>query len=196
MVKIVQFLIPVIFVVVVLSGCRVVLFDETLDTETTSTKKSEEVMLEGSVRIENARLIIRGTTNLPEGSTILIGLKSFPENVGNTEILEGKGQASKKFTEEHTAKVDEAGEFTKVIEKAQDSQQFQLEVWFRPNLQNKAVQDRYGQSGEFLAEVDGFTKYDLEEGNFRGIVKYAPIINEYGGTWELAPSISHSRPMR
>ncbi|WP_113928504.1 hypothetical protein [Bacillus sp. P14.5] len=196
MVKRIQILIPIVILVVLLTGCRVVFYDESLDSQPTISKKSVEVTLEGSVHIENARLVIRGQTNLPKGTIILIGLRSFPENIKNTEILEGKGQISKDFTREYTAEIDEAGEFTKVIDKERDDQQFQLEVWFRPNLQDETVQDRYGKNGEFIDKGDGLIKYDVEGESLTGFVKYAPIISEYGGSWSLAPSISQSRPMR
>ncbi|WP_335872707.1 hypothetical protein [Bacillus sp. 2205SS5-2] len=186
--------IPIILLFLTLTGCRVVFYDESLQSQPLNSKKSEEVTLEGTVFIERARLIIRGTTNLPKGTIILAGLKEFSKNATITDIFEGNEQVSGDFVEEYKVEVDDTGQFTIVINKKQATMSSQLEVWFRPNLQINTLQEKFGRTGEFLAEVEGLENYEFEGESFSGLVKYAPILDG-GGKWKLAPSLTLSRPM-
>ncbi|WP_456272946.1 hypothetical protein [Bacillus sp. AK031] len=198
-------LITVLLVLALLTGCRVVLVDKTLQAEEKApeiAEGNEVIALDGNVQYDPNRLIIRGQTNLPQGTVLQSGLQEFPGGVEHDDVLAGKVEPVEEYTLEEQGEVNEDGSFLIVLNRQDTSKRYQVSLRFSPEIQPAEVQGKYGEFGERIGSSDGVYKYEVNGTPVTGIAKFAPLgaFSDqnfwYRGKYDLTPSLNESRPQR
>jgi hypothetical protein len=195
----------VLMMLILLTGCRVVFVDKALSEENEApeiAKGSEVITLESYVQYDPKRLILRGQTNLPQGTVLQAGLKEFPGGVEHEDVLTGKVEPLDEYVLEQEGEVDEEGSFLIVLKRQDTSKRYQISLRFRPEIQPPEVQEKYGEFGEMIGSSEGNYKYDANGTPATGIAIFAPLgaFSDqhfwYNGKYDLTPSIKDSRPQR
>ncbi|EDL65438.1 hypothetical protein [Bacillus sp. SG-1] len=183
-IKLVLFL----FVLLLLTACRVVWVDETLEQKKSPevARGKETILLEATVQYNRNRLVIRGQTNLPEGAVIHSGVKQYPDGAEQLDVINGVIEPLDEYILEKTSETSEDGSFLIVLERPDTEKQYQLSVRFLPELQPAAIQNTYGKTGENIGSSEGVFKYEANGITSTGMALYSPIGSSLdGGFWYL-----------
>jgi hypothetical protein len=191
-----------------LTGCRVVLDDKTLDEEKAPeianeiAKGNEGITLNSFVQYDPNRLIIRGQTNLPQGTVLQAGLQEFPGGVEHDDVINGKIEPLEEYALEEEGEVDEDSSFLIVLKRLDTSKRYQVSLRFSPEIQPPEVQEKFGASGEMIGSSEGVYEYEVNGKPVIGIAKFAPLgaFSDqnfwYRGKYDFTPSLKDSRPHR
>jgi hypothetical protein len=184
-----------------LSGCRVVLVDETLKQAEAEPepKGKEPISLQSKVQFKNNKLVFRGQTDLPEGAVIEASLTEYPDTATLQQVMNAEVEPAMETKVSETGKVADDGTFLIVMKRSDPQKRYQVSVQFRPELQPQPVKDRYGETGENIGVSEGFFEYEVGQTGYKGIALYAPLPNIddggfYQGKWDLHESQEKARP--
>ena len=175
-------------VMVLLAGCRVVWVDETLDQKKSPevAKGKETIILEATVQYNRNRLVIRGQTNLPEGAVIYAGVKQYPDDAEQLDVINGVIEPHDGYILEEQGETSEDGSFLIVLERPDTEKQYQLSVQFLPELQPENIQSTYGKTGENIGSSEGVYEYEKDGITSTGIALFSPIgSSSDNGFWYL-----------
>ncbi|MGD6966444.1 hypothetical protein ACQCVP_08455 [Rossellomorea vietnamensis] len=170
-------LLVMVSVLLMAAGCRVVLVDEALAEEEEAPQiasGNETIIMESNVRFDK-RMVVRGQTNLPEGSVIQAGLKEYPDDAPIEQVMDATAQPLEEFILTDTGEVGEDGTFLIVLKRGNTEKRYQLIVEFPADLQPPAVQEKYGIYGQNIGDSDGAYQYDKDGKTYTGIIRFAPI---------------------
>ncbi len=186
-----------------LSGCRVVLVDETLGQAEAEPepKGKEPISLQSKVQFSTNKLVFRGETDLPEGAVIEASLTEYPETVTLQQVMNAEAEPLAETKVSETGEVGKDGTFLIVMKRSDPQKRYQVSVQFRPELQPPAVKDQYGEKGENIGGGEGVFNYELDQSEMTGIALFAPLPNLndggfYQGKWDLNESQEKARPAR
>jgi hypothetical protein len=185
-----------------LSGCRVVLVDESLKQTAAEpeAKGKESISLQSSMQFSKDKLVFRGVTDLPKGAVIEASLKEYPEEVTLDQVMNAEAEPLDGSKVSQTGEVDDDGSFLIVMKREDPEKRYQVSVQFRPELQPQHVKDVYGETGENIGPGEGVFQYEVDQSEFTGIALYGPLSNltdggfYYRGKWELHETQEKSRP--
>jgi hypothetical protein len=186
-----------------LTGCRVVLVDETLKETAAEpeAKGKEAISLQSSLQFRKDKAIFRGVTDLPKGAVIEASLKEYPEEVTLEQVINAEAEPLDKSKISQTGEVGDDGSFLIVIKREDPEKRYQVSVQFRPELQSQPVKDLYGETGENIGPGNGVFQYEVDQTEFTGIALYGPLpkLSDggfYQGKWDLHATQEESRPSR
>lgn len=171
-----------------LTACRVVWVDETLEQKKSPevAKGKETILLEATVQYNRNRLVIRGQTNLTEGAVIHSGVKQYPDDAEHLDVINGVVEPLDGYILEETGETSEDGSFLIVLDRPDTEKQYQLSVRFLPELQPDAIRSKYGKAGENIGSSEGVYEYETDGITSTGIVLFSPIgSSSDGGFWYL-----------
>ncbi|WP_409252366.1 hypothetical protein V1502_20105 [Bacillus sp. SCS-153A] len=177
-----------VIVLILLTACRVVWVDETLEKQKSPeiAKGKETITLEATVQYNRNRLVIRGQTNLPEGAVIHSGVKQYPDNEEYLDVINGVVEPLDEYILEETGETSDDGSFLIVLERPDTEKQYQLSVRFLPELQPDAIRSKYGKAGENIGSSEGVYEYETDGVTSTGIALFSPIgSSSDGGFWYL-----------
>ncbi|MGF2618360.1 hypothetical protein FZC84_13380 [Rossellomorea vietnamensis] len=160
-----------------LAGCRVVLVDETLAEEEKAppvVSGEEIITLDSSVQFDK-KMVVRGQTNLPEGSVLQAGLKEYPDDAAMEQIMNAEVQPLEDFILTGTGEVSEDGTFLIVLKRGEREKRYQLTVEFLSDLQPPHIKEKYGELGEKIGDSEGAYQYEKDGKTYTGIIRFAPI---------------------
>ncbi|MGR3765804.1 hypothetical protein [Rossellomorea sp. NS-SX7] len=189
------------FLFLLLSGCRVVLVDETLEETAAEpeAKGKETISLQSSVQFSKDKLVFRGVTDLPKGAVIEASLKEYPEDVTVEQVINATAQPLDESKISQTGEVEDDGSFLIVMKRENPEKRYQVSIQFRPELQPQPVKDQYGENGENIGPAEGVFQYEIDQSHYTGIALYGPLPNLsdggfYRGKWDLRETQNKSRP--
>ncbi|MGM0843405.1 MAG: hypothetical protein ACQEUT_00405 [Bacillota bacterium] len=188
-------------ILLLLAGCRVVLVDETLAEEDEAPKVAsgtEIITIDSHVRFDK-KLVIRGQTNLPEGSIIQAGMKEYQDDATIEQVMNAAAQPSEDFILTDTSEVGEDGTFLIVLKRGSSETRYQLVVEFLADLQPPPVQEKYGEFGENIGDSEGAYQYEKDGKTYTGVARFAPIPKPtdrgfYSGKMKLHPDPANADP--
>jgi hypothetical protein len=192
----------ILFVVLtVLAGCRVVWVDQSLEEAQTQEKAkgSEVVTLEARIQFDQKRMVIRGQTNLPQGTILLADLKEYPDGAEQKDVLNGEVEPENETALEKEGEINEDGTFTIVLDRPDTEKRYQAAVRFAPEIQPGEIQQIYGETGEMIGDGEGSYEYETDGTLITGIARFAPVFSLADGGWyrgkfEMSPKIGEARP--
>ncbi|WP_175990282.1 hypothetical protein [Bacillus sp. Marseille-Q1617] len=185
-----------------LSGCRVVLVDESLKqtAEEPEAKGKEQISLQSTMQFSKDKLVFRGVTDLPQGSVIEASLKEYPDEVTLEQVMNAEADPVDESKISQTGEVEDDGSFLIVMKREKPEKRYQVSVQFRPELQPQPVKDLYGETGENIGPGEGVFQYEVDQSQFTGIALYGALPNiedggfYYRGKWDLHETQEKSRP--
>ncbi|MFL8936200.1 hypothetical protein ACKA06_05305 [Rossellomorea oryzaecorticis] len=184
-----------------LSGCRVVLVDETLKQAEAEPepKGKEPISLQSKVQFSKDKLVFRGETDLPQGAVIEASLTEYPDTVTLLQVMNAEAEPVAETKVSETGETGEDGTFLIVMKRSDPQKRYQVSIQFRPELQPTAVKDQYGEKGENIGGGEGVFNYELDQSEMTGIALFAPLPNLndggfYQGKWDLNESQEKARP--
>ncbi|OIU69613.1 hypothetical protein [Rossellomorea aquimaris] len=185
----------------ILSGCRVVLVDETLEQAEAEPepKGKEPISLQSKVQFSTNKLVFRGETDLPKGAVIEASLTEYPETVTLQQVMNAEAEPLAETKVSETGEIGEDGTFLIVMKRSDPQKRYQVSVQFRPELQPQAVKDLYGETGEYIGGGEGFFEYEAGQTEYKGIALFAPLPNLndggfYQGKWDMHENQEKARP--
>jgi hypothetical protein len=167
--KIIIFLL--IPLLLLLCGCRVVLFEDMIK----ETITSKRVQLESNVFIKKKKLTVRHVTTFPPGSIFNFELRPYPEDTLLKKIFNYDLDAPKESVLSKEIIVNDDGTLdASILDRPDLMKRYLLQITFSPQLQEDSVKEIFGNTGEGLSKGDGVEA--LEDGSYV-YRKYINIMN-------------------
>ncbi|MCA1054139.1 hypothetical protein LCM10_04000 [Rossellomorea aquimaris] len=148
-----KWIVCLILMIPLLSGCRVILFDENSHE---LFKPEEAVTLEAFVQIYRNKLLLRGESNLPEGAIVEFRLNPYRDDASSLNIENYKAETLEQIADSAISKVGRDGKLASIyLQRPDESKRYRLEAVFDPRRQDEEVQESFGAAGERLPPSSG-----------------------------------------
>ncbi|WGG46879.1 hypothetical protein [Rossellomorea sp. DA94] len=152
--------------------------------------KPQNIMMDASVSFKPHQIIIRGDTDLPQGSVLYIMLKPYDETVSLEEIQTYQVEPED-IALASTAKVGKEGSIELTVLKWPDpNKRYRLDLMFIPDNQPEDI-----KLGENLITNEDYIEISENGKTLTGLLLYVNVLKEdevIGGTMDFIPK--HSTP--
>lgn len=157
-----KFVLLIIPILLLLSGCRVVLFSS--DGPITERVASKQVHLDSKVFIKRNTLTIRNETTFPPGTIFSIALRPYPADSSRRKIQNYMIEADKNSVVSKEITVNKNGTVNPIVLKRPDPmKRYVLQIKFQPEKQAEEVKGIFGEKGEKLQKGSGVE--EIQEGS-------------------------------
>ena len=148
----------IIPLLLLLSGCRVVLFSSA-GPFTEGVVDNKQVQLDSKVFIKRKTLTIRNETTFPPGTILSITLRPYPVDSSRRKIQNYMIEAKKDIVVSKEITVNDEGTLEAIVLNRPDPmKRYLLQITFHPEKQVEKVKDVFGAKGENLQKGSGVEK--------------------------------------
>ncbi|PFA63259.1 hypothetical protein CN378_19785 [Bacillus sp. AFS015802] len=163
--------VSMIICLTLLTGCRVILTQEAAEEKPI---KPQIVKIDATVNLKSQKIIVRGNTTLPPGTSLELRLKPYSDSATREEIEPYSIDPEDTVMASAGAKVMEDGSIELTVLKRPDpAKRYRLDLLFRPDRQPDDVKLR-----ENIEDSEGFASLQVDGETVTGLLMHVNIFKE------------------